>query len=94
VETFEVAHINVQGQNVILIVVSPSVGSRSSQDQAALLATLESRAHQAGLAGHVALVWNSGGRVMSYGPRAWSGYLQSLTWYDVAANVNRSLTCS
>lgn len=90
--TFEVAYIRHQGQDVILVVVSPTFGSRSSTDQAQTLGGLEIAAHQAGLAGHVALVWNNGGRVMSYGPQQWSGFLQSLTWPLIAANVNRSLT--
>jgi hypothetical protein len=94
VQTFEVAHIREQGENVILIVVSPSFGSRSSSAQAATHTALEIAAHRAGLAGGVALVWDNGGRVMTYGPRQWAGYLQGLSWPYIAANVNRTLRCN
>ena len=89
---FEVAHVRVQGMDVILIVVDSAFGHKSKSEQLEALNGFQLAAHQAGLRGGVAVVWNQGGRVACFGPRNWHGFLESLTWPWIAANVNRKLT--
>lgn len=92
-ETFDVAHINHQGVDVILVVVSSAFGTMSTASKNDALSALQVCARAAGLRGTVVAVWNSGGRVMSVGPTGWEGFQRSLTWPFVAANINRKLTC-
>lgn len=91
-ESFEVAHVRVQGVDVILIVVDSIFGNRSQSEQLETLKRFQRAAHQAGLRGGVSIVWNQGGRVASFGPRSWHGFLESLSWSWIAANINRKLT--
>jgi hypothetical protein len=92
VPKYDVAHIRVQSQNLILVLISSSVGEQGSGKTAPLLSALEASAKETGLLGNVALVWNNGGRVRHYGPPVWGLYLSSLTWSFILANVNRRLT--
>lgn len=92
--THDVAHINVQGQDVILVMVQSSVGSMGSSRQREVLAYIQGCANHAGLAGAVALIWQNGDRIDSFGPARWNGYLRGLTAHYVAANINGTLTCS
>lgn len=91
---FEVAHLNVQGQQVIIVVVNSSVGSESNLEQDRIRNSLQLCATNAGLAGTVALVWDAGrGRLAFLAPRPWHPFFQSLTLADVARNINKKLTC-
>ena len=90
--SFEVAHVRVQGVDVILIVVDSAFGHKSKSEQLEALNGFQLAAHQAGLRGGVSMVWNQGGRVASFGPRNWHRVLKNLTWPWIAANINRRLT--
>jgi hypothetical protein len=90
--SFDVAHVRVQGSDVILIVVDSAFGHKSKSEQDEALAGFRLAANHAGLRGGVAVVWNQGGRVMSFGPQNWQGFLRGLTWPWIAANINRKLT--
>jgi len=90
--SFDVAHVRVQGSDVILIVVDSAFGHKSKSEQDEALVGFRLAASHAGLRGGVAVVWNQGSRVMSFGPRNWQGFLRSLTWPWIAANINRKLT--
>ena len=93
-ETFDVAHIRHQGQDVILVVVSRNFGALTPDGQEDAYNAIQDCATDAGLAGTVALAWSgAGGRLRTYGPTAWSGFLRSLTPGFVRANINRKLTC-
>lgn len=90
--SFEVAHVRVQGVDVILIVVDSAFGHKSQSEQLEALNGFQLAVHQAGLRGGVSIVWNQGGRVTSFGPLNWHGFLESLSWSWIAANINRKLT--
>jgi hypothetical protein len=87
--TYKVAHVTEQGQQVILILVNRSFGSLSNADQKEAFQALQACATAADLAGHVALVWETG----SYGPTQWQAFLGSLSYRNVLASINRELTC-
>jgi hypothetical protein len=92
-QTYQVAHIREQGQQVILIVVDSSFTSLGTTAQKQQYALLQRCASAAGLAGAVALVWITGGRLASYGPTPWRSFLQGLDPLTLQANINRTLTC-
>jgi len=92
-EKYRIAHIKVSNQDVILVEVAWTLGSKTPGQQESIRSYIEQCAHAAGLAGTVALVWQSGKRIMSFGPTAWHGYLSSLTPEYVLANLRNELTC-
>lgn len=91
--TFEVAHLREQGQNMIIVVVSPRFGNSGASEQDRICRQLQIAASSAGLAGTVVPVWDSGGGRMGFlAPRPWHSYFRSLSLHTVAMNINRSLT--
>lgn len=90
--SFDVAHVREQGQNMLLFPLDGSFQHRSSSDQNATLNELQYRANRAGLAGSAALIWESGGRTMTLGPKPWAGFLRSINLHFVLRNVNREIS--
>ena len=92
-ETFEVAHINRQGQDIIMVLVANAFGSLSRSEQSRISNLLEIASHSAGLKGTVVPVWDGGfGRLAFLAPIPWMTFFKSLTLEDVALNINRTLT--
>lgn len=92
--TFDVAHLREQGQDIIIVVVNRSFGSRPRSEQNEICESLQKCALSAGLVGTVVPVWNAGGRRMGFwAPRPWHPFFRSLTLASVAANISRKLTC-
>ena len=85
--TFDVAHINEQGQNIIIVIVGRQV-MQSECD------ALQRCASSAGLAGVVVPVWpDFMGGFGFLAPMQWMSYFQSLDWNFICMNVNGTLTC-
>lgn len=89
---FDVAHIREQGTDLIIIPLSSAFGSQSNATQNATARELEMRAHSAGLAGTVVLVWESGGRMAFLAPPSYQPFFRSISLYEVAANINKTLS--
>ena len=89
---YDVAHIRVQGQDMIIVPLSSSFGRKSAGEQQRIVGHLQAAAVQAGLKGTVVAVWDAGrGRMGFHAPRLWHSFLRTkgLAW--VAANINRKL---
>ena len=85
--TFDVAHINEQGQNIIIVLVSHQLTPMQER-------TLQLCANTAGLAGVVVPVWPHGMGMFGFSaPIQWHSYFRSLFWEDILMNVNTRLTC-
>lgn len=90
---FEVAHIREQGQDMIIVPLKSEFEYRSSAEQERFHAAIQACASDAGLAGFVVLVWDSGGRTKFRAPAPWHPFLRGLSMDHVAASINRKLTC-
>lgn len=91
--TFKVAHLREQGQDMIIVLVNPSVGRRPQREQHALTETLQQAASSAGLRGTVAIIWRDGRNVGFIAPRPWHPFFHSNHIYElVLRNINRELT--
>lgn len=94
-QTFQVAHINEQGQNIIIIIVNSSFGHMPNAQQNSIKNTLQYCASSAGLAGTVVPVWDAGmGRMGFLAPTAWQNYFMNLNLQQIYMSVNRQLTCN
>jgi len=93
-QTLKIAHRRVQGQDIILIPLDSSFDQKTEQSQRKALAYLQECAASAGLAGQVAVFWNSAsGRTDFFGPSQWHAFLSSLTMQSVWQNINMELRC-
>jgi hypothetical protein len=92
--TYKVAHINKQGQDMIIIPVSSEVSCMSNTKKNELKCSLQAFANDAGLAGEVCLVWNRGQHFHFLAPQPWHGFFSSVNMQFITGNINRELTCS
>lgn len=92
-QSYEVAHLHEQGQDMIIIPVSSSFAAKSSQQQSAIQASLQSCAESAGLKGTVCPVWESSNRFGFLAPKPWHAFFASIGMDFVSVNINRKLTC-
>jgi hypothetical protein len=93
-ETYEVAHIHEQGQDMIIIPVQSSFGQRPTATQNEIVSSLQLCASAAGLKGTVVPVWDAGGGRMGFlAPTPWHPFFRSIDLQFVARNINRKLTC-
>lgn len=93
-QTFDVAYFKRQGQTVVLVVVGASFTGMPESDKSRACIALQSCARSAGLDGTVVPVWDDqSGRPRFWAPPEWLPFFESLTWQNVADNINGSLRC-
>lgn len=91
---FDVAHINQQGVDLIIIPLEDEFGRKPPSEQRTIIDQLQMCASAAGLKGVVVPVWNSGnGRMGFIAVQNYHPFFQSINLSYVAANINRRLTC-
>jgi hypothetical protein len=94
VEQFQVAHINVQGVNVVVVFVNPGLGLRPRIEQQQVLDALQSCASAAGLAGNVVLVWRDNAGLMNFiAPPNQHAFFRSVTFESLYGQINKTLRC-
>ena len=87
-----IAHINQQGQNIIIVPLDRSFAFKSPGEQAKVIGALQSAARSASLAGRVVPVWDAGGGGMAFiAPKPWWPFFKSLSLYAVARSLNGEL---
>ena len=93
-EQFQVAHIKVQGVDLIIVFVSPDVGRRSALEQQQVVNALQVCANAAGLAGNAVPVWrDNSGRLGFIAPLNQHAFFRSVTFEYLYGNVNKNLSC-
>ncbi|MCE5306076.1 MAG: hypothetical protein LLG20_00380 [Acidobacteriales bacterium] len=93
-ETFQVAHLNIQNVNLVVIFLNTAFDSKSPQEQQTIHMTLQAAATSAGLAGNVVPVWlDPFGRTKFIAPPQQHPFFRSASYEQLYAQVNRTLTC-
>ena len=77
---------------MILIHLDRSFGCKTTLQQNEVRQCLEIAAHDAGLAGSVAIFWQHGSGARFIGPTTWKTFLQGVSLTQVDAAVNKKLT--
>jgi len=93
-QKFKVAHIREQGQDIIMVLVNRNFSIKSEDEQNEICIWLQGCATLAGLAGTVVPVWDNGGRLSFRAPQRWHPFFKSISLSFVAANINKTLSCS
>ena len=88
---FKVAHLQEQGQDMVIVPLNSSFAAKSIEEQHNIIADLQSHSLRAGLKGTVVPVWESGGRMYFIAPQQWQPFFKSLSMQVVAANINKEL---
>jgi hypothetical protein len=90
---FKIAHLREQGQDMVIVPLESSFGSKSQSDQQAAISGLQLCARRAGLAGTVVPVWTDGNGFKFIAPRQWHDFFTSLSFDQIMASINKELTC-
>jgi hypothetical protein len=91
--TLQIAHLNKQGQDMIIVPLDDAFGNKTQQDQRRAIVEIQMHARSAGLRGEVVPVWDGGGGRMAFiAPTPWHPYFRSINLRTVFANVNRELS--
>lgn len=90
---YKIAHVSEQGQQMIIAPLDSSFHSRSQQAKNEFMNAFQMAASSAGLAGSVALIWESGSMVHFMAPQPWHPFFKSQGIYQmVMSNINKELT--
>lgn len=91
--SFEVAHINQQGVDLIIVFLGPAFGSQSRVDQNQAISDLTGYARAAGLRGTVVPVWRQGNSCGFIAPIGMHPFFKSVSPALLARNINKRLIC-
>lgn len=93
-QTYDIAHVRAQGQDMIIVLVPATFGKASVAGQRQAVVRLQACAIAAGMRGTVVAVWDAGeGRMGLQAPTRWHAFFKSIGLAHISANVNRTLTC-
>ena len=91
--SIEIAHICEQGQDMIIVPLDRSFGTKSNEQQHGAIAELQARSISAGLKGLIVPVWDAGGGRMGFiAPPNWHPFFKSIGLHRIMASVNRKLS--
>jgi hypothetical protein len=91
--TFQVAHLQRDGQDVIIVPVDRSFGVRSPSEQARIQEAFQRSAVAIELPGIVVPVWeDASGRMAFRAPPPWHDFFKSIDMVYVATALNRTLS--
>lgn len=89
---FDVAYFKEQGQDVITVFVGDGVDDMSEVEQNHVCRELQFRAHNAGMSGNVAMVWEDRSGHLGYRvPQAWQPFFDSVDYDELAQRINTQL---
>jgi hypothetical protein len=92
--TFEVAHLNIQNVNVVIVFLGQTFDQQTQQQQRAFQDALQVCASNAGLAGNVVLVWqDSFQRIKFLAPPQQHPYFSTVNYAHLYRQVNTKLAC-
>lgn len=91
---FEVAHLNVQNVNVVIVFLASDFEYQTDQQKSEVQNALQICAANAGLAGNVVLVWqDSLQRIKFLAPPQQHAFFRTVDYASLYSQVNKKLTC-
>ena len=91
--TFQVAHLQREGQYVIIVPVDRAFGARAPAEQSRIQEAFQRSASAAKIPGVVVPVWEEAtGRMAFRAPPAWQAFLKTIDMVYVATALNQTLS--
>jgi hypothetical protein len=89
--TYQVAHINEQGVDLIIIPLDSSFGNQTQAHRSAEIAEFQSRARMAGLRGIVVPVWLDGQEMKFIAPPGLWPFFQGVQYQEILHWLNTEI---
>jgi hypothetical protein len=91
--TFNIATVNVEGSDLILIILDHAFGDKTFEAQSEILMEFQKRAIAAGYKGHVIPVWSSAaGQINFMAPRDLHPFFKTVTPQYIADHFKKQLS--
>jgi hypothetical protein len=91
--TFQVAHLQRDGKDVIIVPVDRSFAARSPGEQARIQEAFQKSAAAAKIPGVVVPVWeDASGRMAFRAPQSWQPFMKTIDMVYVATALNKTLS--
>lgn len=91
---FEVAHLRIQGVDVVIVFLGLDFDHKSTREQGEAQSVLQLCSKRAGLAGNVVLVWRDAfGKFKFLAPRNQHPYFSTADFPQLYRQVNKRLSC-
>jgi hypothetical protein len=92
---FEVAHLKIQGVDVVIIFLGREFDHKAESEQAQIHQSLQVCSAQAGLRGNVVLIWEDVfGRPKFRAPQNQRAFFKTVNVAELYAQRNKRLTCN
>jgi hypothetical protein len=92
--SFDVAHLQIQGVNVVIVFVASQFGNQTQQSQRKFVDALQACSTSAGLAGNVVVVWTDPfGNVQFLAPPKQHPYFRTANYAALYSQRNKTLSC-
>lgn len=89
---FNIATVNVEGIDLVMIILDASFGAKSPQAQTEILMEFQTKANAAGHKGHVIPVWSSAaGKINFMAPRSLHPFFNTITPQYIAEHFRKQL---
>jgi hypothetical protein len=90
---FNIATVNVEGTDLVMIILDAAFGAKSPQAQNEILMEFQNKAIAAGYKGHVIPVWSSAaGKINFMAPRNLHPFFNTITPQYIAEHFRKQLT--
>ena len=91
-ETFQAAHLNIHGVNVVVVFLETGFDSETADRRRDLYTVLRDHATRAGLAGEIVIVWqDASGRTRFIAPAQQHAFFRILSYEQLYAQINQTL---
>ncbi|MEM1410231.1 MAG: hypothetical protein AAGG79_05740 [Pseudomonadota bacterium] len=88
---FQVAHLNIKGNDMIIVPLSPRFARKTAVERDEAIRDMQSAAKEAGLKGTVVAIWPDGEQLHFVAPSPWRGFFKGITWPWIERNLNKEL---
>ena len=90
---FRIAHLNEQGQDMVIIPLDSSFSNKSPQQMEVIKNALQECSDSARIKGVVVPVWENNSDFYFIAPPQWHPFFKSISMSVVRQNINKELTC-
>ena len=91
-QSFNVAHLNIQNVNIVIVFLNQAFDRKTDQEQHQTQSALQFASQQVGWNGNVVPVWTDAfGRTKFIAPPQQRSFFQSATYHELYSQVNKTL---
>ena len=89
---FKVAHLQEQGQDMVIIPLESRFEQKSAAEQHKIISDLQTHSLAAGLKGTVVPVWESGNQLRFIAPTPWHPFFKGISLQQIWDSINKEIS--